>query len=56
MSQKIYFTSLLRIKKFIKFRHLNLQVKDSFGTKFSFYNDFTGTNTSGQEMYNENSS
>ena len=42
----------------IKFRHLNLQVKDSFGAKFSFYNDFKRTNTSGQEMshFRENNS
>ena len=34
----------------INFRHLNLRVKDSFGTKFSFYNDFEGANSSGHEM------
>ena len=42
----------------INFRHLNLRAKDSFGTKFSFYNDFKGANTSGHEMshFCENSS
>ena len=29
---------------------MNLRVKDSFGTKFSFYNDFEGANSSGHEM------
>ena len=41
----------------INFRHLNL-VKDSFETKFSFYNDFKGVNASGHKMshFCENSS
>ena len=34
----------------INFRHLNLRVKGSFGTKFSFCNDFKGVNTSGHKM------
>ena len=43
---------------YINFKHLNLRVKDSFGTKYSFCNDFKGANTSGQEMshFCENSS
>ena len=42
----------------IKFKHLHLRVKDSFGTKYSFYYDFKGANTRGHEMshFHENSS
>ena len=46
---KIY----LNVSKYlfcINFRHLNLRVKDSFGTKFSFHNDYKGANTSRHEM------
>ena len=39
MSQKIYFVLIS-----------DTSYKDSFGTKFSFYNDFKGANTSGHDM------
>ena len=30
---------------YINFKHLHLRVKDSFGTDYSFHNDFKGANT-----------
>ena len=43
---------------YINFKHLHLRVKDSFGTDYSFHNDFKGANTRGHEMshFCENSS